>query len=250
MKSAAEFWTLWGLARSLLIYYGKPGRARRDRRFYAQFIGRGSLVFDIGAHVGNRVGVFLRLGAACVAVEPQPLFSALLQKVYGRHPAFTLVQSAAGSAEGSTDLHISRRTPTVSTTASAWREQVGRSPSFASVVWEDSVSVPVTTLDRLIDRFGAPDLCKIDVEGSELAVLQGLSRPLPLLSLEYIPAASSGAIACIACLENLGSYKYNWSQGESQRLREESWLAPDEMTGRLQEMEIDGPSGDFYARLN
>ncbi len=147
-------------------------------------------------------------------------------------------------------LHISRRTPAVSTTDSAWREQVLRSPSFASVAWEDSVSVPVTTLDKLIDRFGLPDFCKIDVEGSELAVLQGLSRPLSLLSLEYIPAASAGAVACIACLENLGSYKYNWSQGESQRLREESWLTPDELTARLQDMEIDEPSGDFYARLN
>jgi len=251
VKPAAGFWTFWGLARSLLIYYGKPGRARRDRRFYAQFIGSGSLVFDVGAHAGNRVGVFLKLGASCVAVEPQPLFSGLLQKLYGNHPAFTLVESAAGRAEGSTVLHISRRTPTVSTTADdAWKEQVVRTPSFAKVTWEDPVSVPVTTLDSLIDRFGVPDLCKIDVEGSEPTVLQGLSRPLPLLSIEYIPAARAGAIACIDFLEDLGSYSYNWSRGESQRLREERWLAPDEMTARLQDMRIDALSGDFYARLN
>ena len=250
MIPAASFWRLWGLARSLLIYYGKPGRARRDRRFYSQFIGRGDLVFDIGAHVGNRVGVFLRLGATCVAVEPQPLFSALLQKIYGRHPAFSLVQTALGSSEGVIELHISRRTPTVSTTAGAWREQVGRSPSFAKVRWEDSVSIPVTTLDTLIERCGLPALCKIDVEGSELAVLQGLSRPLPILSLEYIPAASADAAASIARLEELGSYEYNWSQGESQRLREKAWLSFEAMLSRLQEMEIDEPSGDIYARLN
>lgn len=250
MKPAAGFWTLWGLARSLFIYYGKPGRARLDRRFYAQFVGRGSLVFDVGAHVGNRVGVFLKLGAACVAVEPQPLFSGLLEKLYGSHPHFTLVKSAAGRATGSTVLHISRRTPTVSTTAGAWKEQVVRAPSFAKVTWEESVTVPVTTLDSLIDRFGVPDLCKIDVEGSETAVLQGLSRPLPLLSLEYIPATRAGAFACISYLDNLGSYSYNWSRGESQRLREERWLSPDEMTARLQEMRIDAPSGDFYARLS
>ena len=247
---AADFWSLWGLARSLLIYYGRPGRARRDSRFYAQFIGRGALVFDVGAHVGNRVRVFLKLGAACIAVEPQPLFCGLLKKIYGRHPAFSLVESALGSEEGVTELHISRRTPTVSTTAGAWREQVGGSPSFAGVRWEDSVSIPVTTLDTLIDRFGLPDLCKIDVEGSELAVLQGLSRPLPLLSFEYIPAAGTEAVESIARLEEVGSYEYNWSQGESQRLREETWLTPDAITSRLREMEIDEPSGDIYARLN
>lgn len=249
MNTAAKFWSLWGLARSLLIYYGKPGRARRDRRFYAQFIGRGALVFDIGAHVGNRVGVFLRLGAACVAVEPQPRFSVLLQKLYGGNPAFTLVQAALGCAEGSIELHISRRTPTVSTTASAWRERVGQSQSFASVTWDDSVEVDVTTLDSLIDRFGVPDFCKIDVEGSELAVLQGLSRPLPLLSFEYIPAAKADAAACIACLEELGRYEFNWSRGESQQLRDEYWITPEEMTVRLRELEFDEPSGDIYARL-
>ena len=240
---------MWGLARSLIIYYGKPGRARRDRRFYAQFIGPGTLVFDIGAHVGNRVGIFLKLGARCIAIEPQPVFAALLQRLYGRRPYFTLVASAVGSEAGSTALHISRRTPTVSTTNAAWLEQVSRSLSFSGVTWEESIQTTQFTLDDLIDRFGLPDLCKIDVEGSELAVLQGLSRPLSLLSFEYIPAVTSAAVACIAHLESLGKYEYNWSRGESQRLREEHWLSPEAMTARMHSLEFDEDSGDVYARL-
>ena len=114
------------MARSLLIYYGKPGRARRDLQFYRQFIGQGALVFDVGAHVGNRVGVFLRLGARCLAVEPQPAFAALLRLLYGRHPAFTLEQTALGASPGTADLHISRRTPTVSTIAPGWKERVAK----------------------------------------------------------------------------------------------------------------------------
>ena len=146
-------------------------------------------------------------------------------------------------------MHISRRTPTVSTTASAWKEQVGRTPSFAGVSWDESVTTAVTTLDALIDRYGLPDLCKIDVEGSELAVLLGLSRPLPLVSLEYIPAVAADTVACLARLESLGQYEYNWSRGETQRLREESWLTHHEMTARLHKMESDDNSGDIYARL-
>ena len=249
MKPVAKFWSLWGLARSLLIYYGKPGRTRRDRRFYAQFIGPGALVFDIGAHVGNRVRVFLQLGADCVAVEPQPTFAALLQTLYDRRPNFTLVPSAVGNESGAATLLISRRTPTVSTTDHAWREQVSRSPSFAGVTWDEPIQTPQVTLDELVDRFGLPDLCKIDVEGSELAVLRGLSRPLPLLSFEYIPAVASAAVACIARLETLGQYEYNWSRGESQRLRESNWLSPAGMTARLQSLDRNEDSGDIYARL-
>ncbi len=249
MTPAASFWTAWGLARSIFIYYGKPGRARRDRRFYVQFIRPGALVFDVGAHVGNRARVFLRLGASCVAVEPQPVFAALLRKLYGRNASFTLIPAALGSRQGAAALHISRRTPTVSTTASAWKDRVARSPSFARVSWEDGITAPQTTLDDLITRFGLPDLCKIDVEGAELDVLYGLSQPLPLISFEYIPAVADQAIACIARLESLGRYQYNWSPGESQELQEPTWLTPDQMTALLDSLEFDQNSGDIYAKL-
>ena len=249
MTPAANFWTVWGLARSLIIYYGKPGRARRDQRFYAQFVGPGTLVFDVGAHVGNRSQVFLRLGATCVAVEPQPIFASLLRKLYGRNDAFTLIPAALGSRQGAAALHISRRTPTVSTTASAWKDQVARSPSFSRVSWDDAVTAPQTTLDDLITRFGLPHLCKIDVEGAELDVLNGLSQPLPLVSLEYIPAVAAQAIACITRLQSLGRYQYNWSPGESQQLQEPTWLTPAQMTARLKSLEIDDSSGDIYAKL-
>ena len=249
MRPPDRLWLAWGLARSLLIYHGKPGRARRDLQFYRQFIGRGALVFDVGAHVGNRVGVFLRLGARCVAVEPQPAFAALLRLLYGRHPAFTLEQTALGASPGTADLHISRRTPTVSTIAPGWKERVARSASFAGVTWDETIAATVTTLDALIGHFGMPDLCKIDVEGSELAVLQGLSRPLPLVSLEYIPALAADAASCVTRLENLGAYQYNWSRGETQQLRAAGWLAADEMAERLLAFPADDPSGDIYARL-
>ncbi len=249
MRQVDRFWVLWGIARSLLIYYAKPGRARSDRQFYSHFINQDALVFDIGAHVGNRVNVFLDLGARCVAVEPQPAFASLLRMFYGRNPAFKLEQAALAAASGHADLHISRRTPTVSTTSAAWKAQVGRSPSFANVTWDETVPAITMTLDQLIDRYGLPDLCKIDVEGSELAVLQGLSRPLPLLSLEYIPAVADAAVACLERLECLGRYEYNWSRGESQRLRERRWLPARAMADRLSSLPAGDRSGDLYARL-
>jgi len=61
-----------GVLRSLLIYYAIPGRRRRMRRFYQQFVRSGDLCLDIGAHLGNHVRVWLELGAQVVAVEPQP----------------------------------------------------------------------------------------------------------------------------------------------------------------------------------
>ncbi len=238
----------WGLLRSLAIYYGLPGRARRDRVFYRQFIRPGQLVYDVGSHVGNRLRVLRQLGARCVAVEPQPLFADLLQLLYGRDEQVVLVREAIGATVGEATLHISRRTPTVTTLSAGWMAAVQQADSFADVRWEERVAVPVTTLDALIARHGAPDFCKIDVEGSELAVLQGLSVPLPLLSFEYIPATQEMALACIERLQALGDYRYNWSVGEEQRLASAVWLDAPEMAARLRQMGVNERSGDLYAR--
>jgi len=237
----------WGLLRSLAIYYGLPGRARKDREFYRQFVRPGDLVFDIGAHVGNRLRVLRQLGARCVAVEPQPLFADFLERFYGRDEQVVLVREAIGSQVGEATLHISRRTPTVTTLSAGWMAAVQQADSFADVRWEESVNVPVTTLDALIARYGLPDFCKIDVEGSELAVLEGLSIPLPLLSFEYIPATQQMALACIDRLQALGDYRYNWSVGEEQRLASEVWLGAAKITAWLQGAGINEKSGDLYA---
>ena len=53
-------------------------------RLYGHFVRPGDLVFDIGAHVGDRVASFRRLGARVVAVEPQPAMVRALRLLYGR----------------------------------------------------------------------------------------------------------------------------------------------------------------------
>ena len=49
---------------------------------YARFVRPGDLAFDIGAHVGDRIGSFRRLGARVVALEPQPLCARAIRAIY------------------------------------------------------------------------------------------------------------------------------------------------------------------------
>ena len=235
-----------GLWRSLLMYYGIPGRQSRLRRCYGQFIRPGDLCFDIGAHVGNRLMAWRALDARIVAVEPQPLLMQTLRQRYGKDANITLVEEAIGAEPGEATLFISTRTPTVTTLSREWIAQVQQDTSFQSVRWDREVTVAVTTLDALIELHGEPRFCKIDVEGFELAVLEGLSRPLAALSFEYIPASIGIALACIDRLEQLGHYEYNLAPGETHRLQFEHWLTPAEMKRQL-EATREG-SGDVYAR--
>jgi len=236
-----------GLWRSLLMYYAIPGRQARMRRCYGQFIQPDDLCFEVGAHVGNRLLAWRALGAQVVAVEPQPLLMQTLRHRYGRDGAITLVEKAIGAEPGEATLYISTRTPTVTTMSKAWIAQVQQDDSFKAVRWDREVTVPVTTLDALIETHGQPRFCKIDVEGFELAVLEGLSRPLAALSFEYIPASMDTALGCIRRLETLGRYEYNLAPGETHRLQFDRWLTSDEMTTEL-EATREG-SGDVYARL-
>jgi FkbM family methyltransferase len=240
----------YGIARSTVIYRGNPLKLRRARAFYRQFIHPGDLCFDIGAHVGDRLAHFLSLGARVVAVEPQPRLMAGLKRRYGNDPRVILIGAALGAARGKAKLAIDPANPTVATLSPDYIADAGGSRGFRHVRWSEHVEVEVTTLDALIAAHGMPSFCKIDVEGYEHAVLEGLSRPLPGVSLEYLPAALDPALVAIARLNRLGTYRFNRSVGESMSLAIPRWLGAAEIAAELKRLARNEKAGDVYAFLD
>lgn len=238
----------WGLLRSILIYYN-PLRLWRLPSFYAPFVPTGALCFDIGAHVGNRVWAWSRLGATVVAVEPQAICFQFLSRWYGKKENVTLLKKGVGANAGTQPLFISSRTPTVTTFSASWIATVQQIDSFAGVQWNEKSTIEMITLDEMIAQFGVPAFCKIDVEGYEFEVLRGLSYPLPALSLEYIPAMMNTVFDCLDQLERLATYEYNWSVAESHRWQKPEWMPAQTIRQQFAQMSTHAPSGDLYARL-
>src|SRR5436305_647767 len=101
----------WGIARSLAMYHGVPGRQRRMTRLYRGFLGPGDIAFDVGAHVGSRVRAWRRLGARVIAIEPQPDCLRVLRLFFGRDRDVTIVPEAVGAKAGRARLALSTATP-------------------------------------------------------------------------------------------------------------------------------------------
>lgn len=235
------------IGRSLWVYHGDPARHRRMDRLYARFLRRGDLAFDIGSHVGDRIRCFRRLGCRVVALEPQPPLARLLRLLYGRTDGVTIVEAAAGAHIGTLELHLNLANPTVATGSTDFIAAADGQPGWTRERWTGRATVPLTTLDALIARHGEPTFIKIDVEGLEDAVLQGLSQPVRALSFEFTTIQRAVAVACLRRCAELGPYRFNAALGESQMLVHDDWLDVAAMAGWLEALPHAANSGDIYA---
>jgi len=241
------FRTVCGILRSLRIYYGDRSRAAAMDRLYAGFVRRGDLVFDIGAHVGDRVASFRRLGARIVAVEPQPAMVKVLKLFYGRSADVAIEAAAVGSEVGTTRMMINVDNPTVSTASHEFLNAARDAPGWKTQRWTKSVPVRVTMLDALIGKHGVPSFIKIDVAGFEEEVLLGLTCAVKALSFEFTTIQRDVALACIARCVALGYVRFNAVLGEGQTLVNEEWVGGEQIARWLTGLPHAANSGDIYA---
>ena len=232
--------------RSLRVYYGHRKRAAAMDRLYREFVKPGDLVFDVGAHVGDRIGAFRRLGASVVAVEPQPALVLTLKLIYGRDSKVTVVHSAVGRSAGTTTMMINVDNPTISTASRSFIAASDGAAGWEGQAWERSIEVGVTTLDVLMAAHGRPKFIKIDVEGFEAEALAGLTQRVDALSFEFTTIQPDVARACLDRCAALGFTRFNAALGESQELG--AWRPASEMTGWLHALPHAANSGDIYAR--
>jgi FkbM family methyltransferase len=241
--------TARGIIRSLYIYYGDRPRAAAMDRLYSRFVRPGDLVFDIGAHVGDRIASFRRLGARVVAAEPQPAPVKVLRLLYGRSRDVVIEAVAVGRNAGTVGMMINPDNPTISTASHEMVSAARDTPGWETQRWSRAIRVPVTTLDSLVARHGLPTFIKIDVEGFEYEVLAGLTQHVKSMSFEFTTIQRSVAFACVERCVALGLTHFNAALGESQTLVHSDWVRGAEIAAWLAELPHAANSGDIYAAV-
>jgi hypothetical protein len=106
----------------------------------------------------------------------------------------------------------------------------------------------------MIEKYGLPQFCKIDVENYEFEVLKGLTQPIPIISFEVAIETFDNTVRCLEYLENLGYQKFNCAFGEIPKFLFDPWLNKKLFLSELQEHIASGKSsdsrifwGDIYA---
>lgn len=247
MGLRAQIDTAAALWRSIRVYHLDRDHHRAMDALYSRFVRPGDLVFDIGAHVGDRVSSFRRLGARVLAVEPQPGPGLVIRMLHGLDRKVTLLPAAVGAQDGELELRVNSRNPTVSTASLDFVAAAKGAPGWEGQVWDSVIRVPMVTLDSLIGRFGTPAFVKIDVEGFEDAVIGGLSKALPTLSFEFTTISRDVAQRCVDLIEALGSYQFNVALGETQRFVFEHPTDAQTLLAYLNDLPHEANSGDVYA---
>jgi len=180
----------------------------KEIEFYSQMIGKGDLCFDVGANVGDKSALFIELGAKVIAIEPQESCWRILKRRFKN--LNVIVETVALASKSETKTLFVDRSHTLATMSQDWIDTVKQSGRFSNHAWPDKLTVQTTTLDALIKKHGVAAFCKIDVEGFEFDVLQGLSQPIRTISLEFIPERIDASLRCIDYLDKLGKAEFNY----------------------------------------
>ncbi len=178
----------------------------------------GDLIIDIGANHGAKTGVFLRLGARVVAVDPDPLNQEILRQTFLSYrltpQPVTIVAGAVSETRGVATFFMQQPGSAMNTLSNKWVDSLRSDPSrFGSdFQFSQSREINTLTLQDLVATYGEPAFVKIDVEGHELQVMRGLQRPVACLSFEVnLPQFRDEGKQCIDELRRVserGTFNY------------------------------------------
>jgi len=229
-------------------FFGGEGRARRKRLrdFYAPFIRSGDLVYDVGANIGIYSEIFCSLGARVVAFEPVPDCVRQL-KVWLPSNKVSVIEASVGAAPGTGRLHLSSVSSS-SSMSDDWVRIVQKSFLSKTMEWVKDLDVRIVTLDAISKEYGRPKYVKIDVEGYEEFVLEGMSWQPELLSFEFHKETIDAALRCLSkpCISK--NSLFNYLLGEPGHFVFDRWVSLDQLQQAIYKLDHEHGFGDIFVR--
>lgn len=170
-----------------------------------------NLIFDVGMYNGDDTAYYLNKGYDVIAVDANPYFinsAKILFKRYLSQNRLVLLNYAISDKEGKVELNISKM--------GEW-SSLNFSISNRESLHQEKIEVQSRKISSLVQEFGLPYYCKIDIEGYDIVLLKTMAdlNKLPqFISVESECAGESEtiseeqALATLKELYNLGYKKF------------------------------------------
>jgi FkbM family methyltransferase len=144
------------------------------------------LIFDIGSNIGKYTITNYTDNTKIIAVEASlKIFEILVKNTEHLSNVTCLNYAVCDSDKPFVDFWICQ-SHTLSTLDARWLfSDNSRFGNSEFNVGSYKVSVPTISIDTLIDRYGIPDLIKIDVEGAEELVVKSLTKKVKCICFEW-----------------------------------------------------------------
>jgi FkbM family methyltransferase len=141
------------------------------------------LLFDIGANRGDAVVAGLQRGFdKIIALEPAPkMFSMLYNNFKNDSRVIPLKFAVSDSNDQNIEFYECVEDG-LSTIEKSWL--TGENALYKGKEFK-TIKATTITIDRLVEKYGSPDLIKIDVEGAESQVFGGMTCKPKMLCFEW-----------------------------------------------------------------
>lgn len=211
--------------------------------FYGKLISKDHLCFDIGANIGNKSKIFLSLNARVIAFEPQSSCLPYLEEIKNKNSSFQFFKLGVGSSNEEKKLSLGSHIE-ISTFSENFKNYFENDKNY----WNAREKVSVVTLNSLIEKYGIPNFCKIDVEGYEYEILNGLLYKIPLIEFEFTGGFIQETIQILEKLDTLGDCKFNYILNENSKFQLAKWLGKDNMIEMIKSLPIPKLHGNIFVK--
>ena len=210
-------------------------------KFYSSLLSKNDLCFDIGANIGKKSRLMLAVGAKVIAFEPQS--SCLINLKEIKHLNFKYLPFAVGATNEERKLNLSNHSEVASLS-----DKFISSFTTKNCYWNDEEIVQVKSLDYLINEYGLPNFCKIDVEGFEFEILSTLTYQIPLIEFEFTGQFIDETIEILTIFSKY-NYQYNYILNENLKFKLSNWVSKEEIKIIINSLSKEKLHGNLFCKI-
>lgn len=175
------------------------------------------MYFDIGSNIGKWALENISLCDKIISVEASPITFLKLKDNCEKNSKIILLNYAVCNNNFQDITFYHADADTISTLNKEWLTD--KKSRFYNHTTYKEIICKTTTLDKLIELYGLPELIKIDVEGGEYECISSLTQKVNLICFEWASELNDITIKCLNHLSNLGFQKFYIQNGDNYTFR-------------------------------